>query len=152
MEKGRIEIERSEEVRDIIGAIPDRGSRYVLGIGLTLALLLVAFGYGPSTVLPFKNRTGTKTFYIEAFRKRLEVKCRKSLLWPCFRGMEGGVSPRVSGRGFVLPGKAGRTFGIVMGFSLFQFTGLREFCKQMFPCNAVERFERTGIMPGSVYV
>ena len=45
MEKGRIEIERSEEVCDIIGAIPDRGSRYVLGIVLTLALLLVAFGY-----------------------------------------------------------------------------------------------------------
>lgn len=76
----------------------------------------------------------------------------KVLALSLFRGMEGEFPSQVSGRGFVLLGKAERTFGTAMGFSLFQFTGLREFRKQMFPCHAVERFERTGIMPGSVYV
>lgn len=81
-----------------------------------------------------------------------EVKCRKSLFFPCSREMEGEFPSQVSGRGFVLLGKAERTFGTAMGVSLFQFTGLREFREQVFPCNAVERFERSGIMPGSVYV
>ena len=76
----------------------------------------------------------------------------KVLVFSLFRGNGGRVSLSGFRRGFVLLGKAERTFGTAMGFSSFQFIGLREFREQMFPCNAGERFERSGIMPGSVYV
>lgn len=45
IEDKKIEINRSEEVQDIVDRMPERGSRFVLGIVAGLALLLLLFGY-----------------------------------------------------------------------------------------------------------
>lgn len=45
MQDEKIELERSEEVRDIIGIIPGKGARYVLCIVSVLVFLLLLLGY-----------------------------------------------------------------------------------------------------------
>lgn len=45
MQEEKIELERSEEVRDIIGIIPGKGARYVLCIVSVLVFLLLLLGY-----------------------------------------------------------------------------------------------------------